>query len=556
VTQYQNIPDELKALPQWVCWRFETRNGKRTKVPITPRTGQRANTADPTAWGTFTEAKQSLGLDPSLKGVGFVFSKTDPYVGIDIDDCIGEDLQYSDEATDAIQAFGSSYFELSPSGSGLKFWIKGVLPTPKSGRKNRELDVEAYHYHRFFAMTGNVLGSPTNSISDCNDSLQSWFQKKFPVELEDSASECFLTECPVSAQIVIDTASNADPEFKRMFEGDMSRFDENHSSADLALCNRISYWAGPDPERIDEVFRQSGLFRDKWERRDYRDGTITKAINSIATGRGFYDWQSNFANDFNEVIQSGDWTGLQLSSAADVSTGSSITVRQTNGPDFGFIDSTTFAERKYESHWLVPYVLKQNQPCIVAGPSKTLKTTFLVELSVSLASGKPLWNRPQYQADTRRVALVSAESGEETLQETAFRVCLSKGVEFKSLATNLFWAFRAPDISATSHIMSLAAFVLENKIDILIIDPAYLSMGNIGESVSNQFAVGAVLEKLSELARYTGCTPLLAAHTNKGCSVGKQLQLPDIAYAGFGQWARSYFQMLCSGRIFQATISV
>jgi hypothetical protein len=27
-----NISDELKKIPQWVCWRFEEDNGKRTKV--------------------------------------------------------------------------------------------------------------------------------------------------------------------------------------------------------------------------------------------------------------------------------------------------------------------------------------------------------------------------------------------------------------------------------------------------------------------------------------------------------------------------------------------
>jgi len=29
----ENIPAELKALPQWLLWRLETRDGKPTKVP-------------------------------------------------------------------------------------------------------------------------------------------------------------------------------------------------------------------------------------------------------------------------------------------------------------------------------------------------------------------------------------------------------------------------------------------------------------------------------------------------------------------------------------------
>ena len=32
-----HIPAELRALPQWVCWRYENRNGKTTKPPIDPK---------------------------------------------------------------------------------------------------------------------------------------------------------------------------------------------------------------------------------------------------------------------------------------------------------------------------------------------------------------------------------------------------------------------------------------------------------------------------------------------------------------------------------------
>ena len=39
--------DELKALKQWVCWRYECRaDGKPTKVPVTIA-GYRASSTDP-----------------------------------------------------------------------------------------------------------------------------------------------------------------------------------------------------------------------------------------------------------------------------------------------------------------------------------------------------------------------------------------------------------------------------------------------------------------------------------------------------------------------------
>ena len=52
------------------------------------------------------------------------------------------------------------------------------------------------------------------------------------------------------------------------------------SAADLALCNLLAFWTGCQPDRIDRLFRQSGLYRQKWERDDYRERTIRCAIES------------------------------------------------------------------------------------------------------------------------------------------------------------------------------------------------------------------------------------------------------------------------------------
>ena len=50
-------PVELKALRQWVIWRYEVRPGKdkSAKVPYQPRTGHRARTDVPATWGTWDE---------------------------------------------------------------------------------------------------------------------------------------------------------------------------------------------------------------------------------------------------------------------------------------------------------------------------------------------------------------------------------------------------------------------------------------------------------------------------------------------------------------------
>jgi len=56
----------------------------------------------------------------------------------------------------------------------------------------------------------------------------------------------------------------------------------SQSEADLALCCKLAFWTERDASRIDVLFRRSGLMRDKWERTDYRDATIAKAIQQTS----------------------------------------------------------------------------------------------------------------------------------------------------------------------------------------------------------------------------------------------------------------------------------
>ena len=51
-----SIPPELRERPQWVNWRAEERNGKMTKIPICPTTGDYASVSEPSTWTSFDEA--------------------------------------------------------------------------------------------------------------------------------------------------------------------------------------------------------------------------------------------------------------------------------------------------------------------------------------------------------------------------------------------------------------------------------------------------------------------------------------------------------------------
>jgi primase-polymerase (primpol)-like protein len=161
-----NIPAELKDRRQWVAWRYEERDGRLTKIPKNPQTGGNASSTEPDTWGSIQEAliaTETYGLD----GIGFMFSESDPYAGVDLDSCLnpetGELEPWARRWVDLFQ----SYTEVTPSGRGLHIILRGKLPERegKTGTGRKKGKFEVYDRQRFFTFTGNVLnGNGSDSI--------------------------------------------------------------------------------------------------------------------------------------------------------------------------------------------------------------------------------------------------------------------------------------------------------------------------------------------------------------------------------------------------------
>jgi putative DNA primase/helicase len=143
----ENIPDELKARPQWVMWHAV--GEKPDKVPYSARTGRKASSTDLLTWSTFEEAAEAYE-NGEYAGLGFVFCSGDPYTGIDLDDCVSEDGEIAGWALEIVRYF-DSYTELSATGRGLHIVIRGDIPNRRKG------DVEVYSSKRFFTVTGHIV---------------------------------------------------------------------------------------------------------------------------------------------------------------------------------------------------------------------------------------------------------------------------------------------------------------------------------------------------------------------------------------------------------------
>jgi putative DNA primase/helicase len=287
---YEKIPLELKQLPHWVGWKYMQHPGEdhKRKVPINAMDGQPAKSNDPTTWCDFDTAclgKERFGLD----GIGFMFSG-DGIFGIDIDHCYDPETQELDPAAAEIIETVQSYTELSPSGTGIHILCKGVLP---EGRKRRGA-VEMYSTLRYFTVTGNQFGLEY-PFSDCTERV-AVMHRKYLGE-EETAAGAQKAALPMPTGRGTNADMSVDAILRRMFDskhgqklqdlynGSWERYgigDGSQSSADQAFCNTLAFWCRCDAALMDAIFRRSGLYRQKWDKRrgakTYGQITIDRAI--------------------------------------------------------------------------------------------------------------------------------------------------------------------------------------------------------------------------------------------------------------------------------------
>lgn len=204
--------------------------------------------------------------------------------------------------------------------------------------------------------------------------------------------------------------------------------------------------------------------------------------------------------------------------------------------EFDFIDSATFAHTDYSRRFLINGVLVEGEPAIVGGPQKSMKSSLLLEMGISIATGKPLLDYFNIE-EAATVMMMSAESGMATLQETAWRICRSKSIDLAS--TNIHWCSSVPQFGSSEHVFALEEALIEFAAQVLVVDPLYFCLGDV--EASNLIAVGERLRPVAEVCRNAGVTLIIAHHTKKNSSTTYEpLELSDLSWAGIQEFARQW----------------
>lgn len=300
--------DKLKAIPNWVCWKYverKTRNGqmKRVKLPICPYTGKAASSSDPSTWGTYEQAVHFAKRNQWIDGIGFVLTPELGIVAIDIDDCIDDNGNLSPMAREIVEIL-DGYVEISPSGRGIRILVFGSIP---KNHNKRDIGLEIYASGQYVTVTFDHLPGAPADVVDRTEQLATVYDLYFTDDKDDQPAEqpqaADLSVIPGDDQELIRRmlASRNGDKLRKLWAGDWSDYP-TQSEGDLALCNAFAYWTARDKDRIDRLFRQSGLMRDKWDYEPYRSATLAKALQVSSVYQPTRANKVEFTGEFADLL--------------------------------------------------------------------------------------------------------------------------------------------------------------------------------------------------------------------------------------------------------------
>ena len=313
---YETIPQELRNLKQWGLFELkwvEARK-KNTKIPINPYDGSAGKSNDPNTWSDFDTAMRALNDVERADGLAFYFANG--YVGLDIDhiDSNLEDWRAGDnDPNNLVNKFqdltDNTYMEVSQSGTGIHAIFKGKIP----GKRRRKGNYEMYQTGRFFALTGNnIIPDPTiKSMSD--DEMKTLYEFLFGkdniVQLHSESDN--ITPVDLSVAEIIkraESSAKTGTRFTMFMKGGWEQFYSSHSEADMAFANDLAFWTGRDFHKMDTIFRNSSLMREKFDEKHgavtYGTSLLNKAINETQNiynpESDSQDSESSYTFSFNE----------------------------------------------------------------------------------------------------------------------------------------------------------------------------------------------------------------------------------------------------------------
>lgn len=458
MTDYREVPTALKEIPNWVVWKYETRDGKQTKVPYDAKsdgdcTFARVN--DSATWAGFERVADVADIlsGHDYSGIGFVLHDTG-LVGFDFDGVVKDGVA-EPFVVEILKLLGGPYCEITPSGNGLRAFIQcaGLPSGPRKFSANK-YGAEIYsgsERGRYLTVTGNHFSG---------DGIP---------KIDDITLPYFLV------------SKIRDTKFVKLWLGDLSDYKDDQSRADLGLLAILGRAFNRDRQKMEMVFGASKLGeREKWKRRpDYRNRTIARALGV----------------DESKAIAQGPEAAANFEMAPVSGTADQVTPKKVN--------------------WLWPNRIAQKLNMIVGNPDlgKGLITYYV---TACVTTGRDWFDG----TNTIPPSEVLIMSGEEDWDDTIVPRLMSAGADLKKvrwlkMATTFEGTTTERELQLDHDAAKLETFLAEHSdIRLVIVDPISNYLGS-AKMIDEQKVRADVLMPLKEIANRRQVAVIGVMHLNK-----------------------------------------
>ncbi len=512
--------------------------------------GLKTSKTDPASWTTFDDAIEAFNAG-RIDGIGFCIAKKnddhpadDPFVIIDLDNCITSETEKpNDWASYLLELFSDCYAEISPSGHGIKIFVRGKLG---SGRQSDDSKgIELLGPGSYVCVTGRLCAGSDSVISEAQDRID-YLQKDVVQEKSRTFATATMTDREIAISCLDALAGWRCDEYTSWI-----RVGQILHSIDHSLLSEWDSWS-----RGSDKY-QEGVCAAKWQ-------TFTSAGNGLRIGT-LVHWakEDGWVPPKQEQNQHGKDNGDTNSDKHSSANGEANRTSEAKAKD----DATRYAEllgdvlsngemiaKAKPPNFLVRNFVTSGTLSIWAAPEKAWKTTLAHHLAlVAAGHGKFLGIYENYTHVP--TIYFSGESGNWPLKSMQERILQwvypGEILDFHGQPVSVIpepstipitWGGDPPDLGNPDTIPALKALIATINAKLLILDPSQAMFGSISEEVKNDFAMRQYLKKLQLLARETLCAIVLLHHFRQHVSAGFPKR-SDSSYGAFTKFCDTWILM-------------
>ncbi len=508
-------PAPLRELPGWLCWRYELLAGesKPRKVPYyasgSRRAGQQGSPEDRARLVTFAAAK-AAAVRLGMEGVGLAMLGDWGVVALDFDHCVGP----GGELPEAIKRIAQrTYSEYSPSGTGLRVFLKGDLGNRKARAKDGQHGTETFSSSGFVTFTGNALPHVEiigyeDKVADVDDFTRTFCEERLAVASQPAVADDFMAgfepKLGLSIGEMESLLDQLDPDMGREDWVRVGMALHHEAEGDDTGFDIWNDWSSNGGKYPGEE-----ALREQWDSFTRRMGPGRKQITMASVIYMTKQADLRLEPTVEQITAKAE----ALASTALATTGAVCTNEDFEGkfPVWG-------ARQAYDrpgGAWYIKGLLPDADLAIVYGASGAGKSFVAFDMAAALARGIP-W-RGRRTRETKVLMVVAEGSGGVSKRLKAY--CQKEGIDIEAL-NNLGFIYDAPNILDAEDVTQIAASIRASGAEIVIWDTfAQVTPGaneNAGEDM------GRALANLRMLRAATGAMNVLVHHAGKDLSRGSR----------------------------------